>query len=108
MPQCFPLLVIGYPFNYRDFSFFLTKYVRNCLLQKGRMRERAIPFPKNCKSAADDFKGIELKTLKYEQYLILPPYFSKDISCKLVKISLHIRKGGLTEYLQVSECLWDV
>ena len=22
LPQCFPLLVIGYPFNYRDFLFF--------------------------------------------------------------------------------------
>ena len=22
LPQCFPLLVIGYPFNYRDFPFF--------------------------------------------------------------------------------------
>ena len=22
VPQCFPLLVIGYPFNYRDFLFF--------------------------------------------------------------------------------------
>ena len=22
LPQCFPLLVIGYPFNYRDFHFF--------------------------------------------------------------------------------------
>ena len=22
LPQCFPLLVIGYPFNYRDFSIF--------------------------------------------------------------------------------------
>ena len=22
LPQCFPLLVIGYPFNYRDYPFF--------------------------------------------------------------------------------------
>ena len=22
LPQCFPLLVIGYPFNYKDFLFF--------------------------------------------------------------------------------------
>ena len=22
LPQCFPFLVIGYPFNYRDFLFF--------------------------------------------------------------------------------------
>ena len=22
LPQCFPVLVIGYPFNYRDFLFF--------------------------------------------------------------------------------------
>ena len=22
LPQCFPLLVIGYPFNYRDFPYF--------------------------------------------------------------------------------------
>ena len=22
LPQCFPLLVTGYPFNYRDFLFF--------------------------------------------------------------------------------------
>ena len=25
LPQCFPLLVIGYPFNYRDFLCFNTK-----------------------------------------------------------------------------------
>ena len=39
LPQCFPLLVIGYPFNYRDFQF-LTKYVQSRLLQNCRMRER--------------------------------------------------------------------
>ena len=25
LPNCFPLLVIGYPFNYRDFLFFDKK-----------------------------------------------------------------------------------
>ena len=40
LTQCFPLLVIGYPFNYRDFLFFLTKYVNSRLLQNCRMRER--------------------------------------------------------------------
>ena len=39
LPQCFPLLVKGYPFNYRDF-LFLTKYVKSRLLQKCRMWER--------------------------------------------------------------------
>ena len=34
-PQCFPLFVIGYPFNYGDFLFF-----DSCLLQNCRMRER--------------------------------------------------------------------
>ena len=34
LPQCFPLLVIGYPFNY-----ILTKYVQSRLLQNCRMRE---------------------------------------------------------------------
>ena len=28
LPQCFPLLVIGYPFNYRDF-LFLSKYTQS-------------------------------------------------------------------------------
>ena len=40
LPLCFPLLVIGYPFNYRDFLFFLTKYVKSGLLQNCRIRER--------------------------------------------------------------------
>ena len=39
LPQCFPLLFIGYPFNYRDF-LFLTKYVKSRLLQICHMRER--------------------------------------------------------------------
>ena len=39
LPQCFPLLVIGYSLNYRDF-LFLTKYVQSRLLQNCRMRER--------------------------------------------------------------------
>ena len=39
LPQCFPLLVMGYPFNDRDI-LFLTKNTRSCLLQNCRMRER--------------------------------------------------------------------
>ena len=39
LPQCFPLFVIGYPFNYGDF-YVLTKYVQSRLLQICRMRER--------------------------------------------------------------------
>ena len=40
LPQRFPLLVIGYPFNYRLFFHLLTKYVQSRLLQNCRMRER--------------------------------------------------------------------
>ena len=42
LPQCFPLLVIGYPFNYTciEIFYFLTKYVQSRLLQKCRKRER--------------------------------------------------------------------
>ena len=39
LPQRFPLLVIGYPFNYRDFLFF-DKYVQSHMLQICYMRER--------------------------------------------------------------------
>ena len=39
LTQCFPLLVIGYPFNYRVFNF-LTKHVLSRLLQNCCMRER--------------------------------------------------------------------
>ena len=38
LPQCFPLLVIGYPFNYIEILYFLTKYVQS-LLQKCRISE---------------------------------------------------------------------
>ena len=56
LPQCFPLFVIGYPFNYRDILFFDKicskssaaklsyegkKYIQSRLLQNCRMRERA-------------------------------------------------------------------
>ena len=42
LTQCFPLLVIGNPFNYGDFLYFdiLTKYIQSRLLQNCRMRER--------------------------------------------------------------------
>ena len=36
LPQCFPLLFIGYPFNYREFLVFDKICSKNC-----RMRERA-------------------------------------------------------------------
>ena len=39
LPQCFPLLVIDYPFNYRDFPFF-DKISSSRLLRKCFMRER--------------------------------------------------------------------
>ena len=38
LPLCFPLLVLSYPFNYRDYPF-LTKYVQSRLLQNCQMRE---------------------------------------------------------------------
>ena len=30
LPKCFPLLVIGYPFNYKDFLFFIHLFI-DCL-----------------------------------------------------------------------------
>ena len=39
LPQCFPLLVIGYPFNSRDCPI-IDKICSKCLLQNCRMRER--------------------------------------------------------------------
>ena len=40
LPQCFPLLVVGYPFNYKDFLFF----DKSRLLQNCRMRGRVNVF----------------------------------------------------------------
>ena len=39
LPQCFPLSIIGYPFNYKDF-LFLTKYVQSRLFQNCHIRAR--------------------------------------------------------------------
>ena len=40
LPQSCPLLVIGYPFNYRDFLYSLTNCVQSRLLQISCMRRR--------------------------------------------------------------------
>ena len=75
LPQCFPLLVIGYPFNYRDFTFFdKTCSVVCCrivICGKGLISLKVIhcaiwiypwymdnPFPTYSKSAADNFENI--------------------------------------------------
>ena len=41
LPQCFPLLVIGYPFNYRDFLLFDKICSQSRLLQNCRMRKKS-------------------------------------------------------------------
>ena len=33
LTQCFPLLVIGYPFNYRDFLFFDKVYSKSSVAE---------------------------------------------------------------------------
>ena len=40
LPQCFPLLVIGYPYSIIEMFYLLTNYVQSLLLQNCRMRER--------------------------------------------------------------------
>ena len=64
LPQCFPLLVIGDPFNYTDF-LFLTKYVRS-RLQNCRMRERVKAFANNADSGQTGHN--ELSLPKYASF----------------------------------------
>ena len=63
LPQCFPLLVIGYPFNYRD-TYLLTTYFQSRLLQICRMRERVKNVPTCYKSSGDDFENNYVKYWK--------------------------------------------
>ena len=57
LPQSFPLLVIGYPFNYRDF-LFVDKICSNRLQQNCHMRESVKPYPYTDTSETENFLNI--------------------------------------------------
>ena len=88
LPQCFPLLVIGYPFNYRDFFIIWQNMFKVVYLQNCRMRERVkqnLFIISNFFSCLNAFKTIllqivkiapaSLKGLKELQQSLRPSYF---------------------------------
>ena len=69
LPQCFPLLVIGCPLNYRDFLFF----DKICLKSSAAdMRERVKWFPHADAFQADDFCKL---FVKLNNYCVINRYF---------------------------------
>ena len=89
MPQCFPLLVIGYPFIYRDFPFF-DKICSKSSAAELSYEGKGLPFPTYTKSVADDIENINInirnisinasvisEIAHHEQFLLLPQCFQK-------------------------------
>ena len=71
----FPLLVIGYPFNYRDFLFFFYKlHVQRHRLQNYRMREMVTYSLILTNTTLECF----LQNLAKQNYIIKPRCFSKS------------------------------
>ena len=75
LPQCFPLLVIGYPFNYRDFLFF------NKICSKSSAAEFSYefnPFPQTdtfwrlCSRRLFENIVTKEEIAQNEQFLLLP------------------------------------
>ena len=82
LPQCFPLFIIGYPFNYGDFLCF-DKIRSKSSATELSYDEKGNPFPHTTNLQQTTFENFVTKGEIAQQFLLLSQCFQLFLMIKL-------------------------